>query len=413
VAIASLFWYSQKVDVHFYLAEVTEEKTAVATPGDEHGGPLRDVRVADLSRMLTGPYATTILGDLGADVIKVESPAGDPIRGMAPLINGQSHYHLSVNRSKRSVVADLRSDEGRELVARLIATSDVVVENFRPGVMSEMGLAPEVLLDRHPELIVCSISGFGATGPLSDRPSLDLAAQAVSGLMSVTGTPGTEPVRIGVPIADLTAGLYATIAILGALRERERSGRGQHIDLSMQDALVSLLVNLGGNYFANGESVGPVGSGHPTTVPYGAYQARDGHLVLAVATTQQWRSLCEALGLDHLAADKDLERYDARTKARARIDAEIGRRLETGTVAEWCEALDRANVPCAPILDVAQVLEDEHLRARGMVGELVHESYGRFRQVSSPLRLLGMDRSQAQAPPMLGEHTEEIVTELS
>ena len=378
----------------------------------EQSGPLRDIRVIDVTRMLAGPFATTMLGDLGADVIKVEPPAGDPIREIGPYVGGQSHYHLSVNRSKRSVVLDLRSNEGRVLLEQMIAQADVVVENFRPGIFAEMGFDPVRLTAEYPSLIVCSISGFGATGPMRDQRSFDLIAQAMSGIVSVTGEPGRPPVRVGVPIGDEIGGFYAAIAILAALHERDLSGRGQHLDVSMLDGLVSLLANIGGRYFATGEVSQPVGAGHPTTVPYGAFPAKDGYLIIATLTQAFWPRLCEALSLHELGADPELSTYDGRARQRERVDAAISAVLTERTVDEWCELLNTAGIPNAPILDVAGVASHPQIRAREMIQETEHPVYGRFKAFGNPLRLEGVSPAGTMPPPMLGEHTEEVLREL-
>lgn len=376
-------------------------------------GPLHDVKVIDLTRVLAGPFCTTILGDLGAEIVKVEQVGkGDPTRDIAPYVNGQSHYHLSLNRNKKSISLDLRSDEGRDIVRRLVATADVLVENFRPGVLTSLGLDPTDLRSEHPSLIICSISGFGQNGPFRDNPSFDLVTQALSGAMSVTGEPGRPPVRMGMPLGDQIGGLYGAIATLAALHERSVTGEGAHIDLALLDGLVSLLGYVAARYFATGEVLGPVGSGHHSSVPYRAYPASDGYLVVACMMDTFWPRICAAIGRPDLAEDARFASFDQRTAAREEIDTAMEEAMITKTVAEWCEILEAADIPFAPILSVPDVVTHPQIEHRGLIREFAHPKYGPFRTIGDPIRFVGRQQDPIDPPPLLGEHTEEILKDL-
>jgi crotonobetainyl-CoA:carnitine CoA-transferase CaiB-like acyl-CoA transferase len=377
------------------------------------GGPLEGVTVIDLTRVLAGPFGTTILADLGAEVVKIEPPGrGDDTRSIAPYVNGQSHYFLSLNRNKRSLALDLRAPEAGEILHRLLEGADVLVENFRPGVLEAMGLAPDDLRHRYPRLVVCRVSGFGQTGPLRNKTSFDLVTQAMAGAMSITGNSGEAPVRMGLPLGDLVGGLYGVVAILAALRERESSGQGVIIDISLYDGLVGLLGYLVGRYVVTGEAPEPVGSGHHTSVPYRAYRASDGYLVLACMTDTFWPRLCQALGCEELADDPSLASYDDRAANRARIDATVSETIAQKRVEEWCAILEEADMPHAPILDVGQVVEHPHTAARGMIKEFTHPAYGAFRAAGLPIQFVGMPEAPVDPPPLLGEHTGEVLREI-
>ncbi len=374
--------------------------------------PLDGVRVVDLTRVLAGPFGSTILGDLGAEIIKIESPGrGDPVREIAPYHNEQSHYFLSLNRNKKSIALDIKGPEGRRILRELVESADVLIENFRPGVLTELGLDPDELLKRRPRLIICSISGFGQTGPLRDKASFDLVTQAMSGAMSVTGEPGRPPVRMGLPLGDLIGGLYGSIAVCAALHRRGETGKGEIIDMSLFDGLVGLLGYLGTRYTLTGESPGPVGSGHHYTVPYGAYEASDGHIVVACMMDVFWPKLCDALGRPDLGADPRFERFDDRGTHRELINEAIGEAIATRTVAEWCEIFEEADVPHAPILDVEGVMNHPHTRARGMVERYEHEAYGPFEAIGSPMKFRA-GKAPTAPPPLLGEHTDAVLAEL-
>ena len=338
--------------------------------------PLDGIRVVDLTRVLAGPFGSTILGDLGAEIIKIESPGrGDPVRDIAPYHREQSHYFLSLNRNKKSIALDIKGAEGRRILAELVERADVLIENFRPGVLTELGLDPTELLDRHPRLIVCSISGFGQTGPLRNKALFDLVTQAMLGAMSVTGEPGRPPVRMGLPLGDLIGGLYGSIAVCAALHRRSETGQGEIIDMSLHNGLVALLGYLGTRYTLTGESPGPVGSGHHYTVPYGAYKAADGYIVVACMMDVFWPKLCEALGRPDLGADPRFERFDDRGRHRKLVDEAVAEAIRGRTVSEWCTIFEDADVPHARILGrgrsrepspYSSARDGEGVRARGL-----------------------------------------------
>ncbi|HEY8450000.1 MAG TPA: CoA transferase, partial [Bacillota bacterium] len=333
--------------------------------------PLKGVRVVDLTRVLAGPYATMLLADLGADVIKVErTDQGEETRIIPPLKNGESHYFLSINKNKRSIAVDLKAPEGRAIILDLVRQSDVVIENFRPGVLKRLNLEYETLAEVNPRIILCSISAYGQTGPWAERSAFDLVIQAMSGVMSVTGEPGRPPVRLGLPVGDLSGGIYAVIGILGALYERERSGRGQAIDVSMLDALVGQLGYLVGYYAMTGQNPGRVGSGHHNIVPYGAFKAKDGYIIIAVLTESFWPKLCKALGLEHMVSDPRYANMEKRKENRDEVNRAIEEVLQHGTVAEWSEIFLREDVPHAPVLEISDVVQHPQLRARNMMVEV-------------------------------------------
>ena len=370
--------------------------------------PLDGVRVLDLTIALAGPYCTLLLGDLGADVVKVESPEGDQSRGWGPpFVEGESSYFLSVNRNKRSVVLDLKSPEGLAAARRLAAESDVLVENLRPGTAARLGLGPDELRAADPRLIYCSISGFG-----QDRPSLagyDQIVQGTSGMMSLTGFADGPPVKLGVPIGDIAAGMFAAHAVLAALYERERTGRGRVIDVAMQDSLMALLTYQGGRYFATGQAPRREGNVHPTIAPYGTFATADGFLNVAVGSDSQFRAFAEALGAPALAGDERFRTNRDRQRNRAELTEEIESRLRERTTAAWKEALDGAGVPAGPILELDEVFADPGVRARGIEVTTRHPKAGEWHMVGTPWRLDGERFTVRRPPPLLGEHTQEVL----
>lgn len=376
--------------------------------------PLSGVRVLDLTRVLAGPMATCILGDLGADVVKVEEPDGDHVRTLPPFYPGeQSHYFLAINRNKRSIVVDVKTDEGRDLILDLAAHSDVVVENFRPGVMKRLGLDFELLSQRKNDLILCSISGFGRSGPLRDAPSFDLVSQARSGVMSITGEPDGPPTKLGLPLGDLGGGLWAAIAILAALHRRERSGTAQHVDLSLLDGLVGLLGYLGQLALMTGQSPGRVGSGHHHIVPYGRFETADGYLVLALHVGTFWRKFCQAVGREDLITNPRFVDTAMRRENRDELQLIVEDILRTKTRAEWEQLLTEADIPHGPVLDVVEALHQEHLTARNAIMTVPHPTAGDVRMVRPPIRFVGEPPPQARcAAPLLGEHTRVICREM-
>jgi crotonobetainyl-CoA:carnitine CoA-transferase CaiB-like acyl-CoA transferase len=346
-----------------------------------------------------------LLADYGADVVKVESPHGREFRAGAR----DSYFFLSANRGKRSITVDLKCQEGRELLTRLVAGYDVLVENFRPGVMASLGLGAEVLLERHPRLIYCGISGFGADGPYADRPGFDQIAQGMSGFMSLTGTSESGPTRAGIAIADLLAGIFAAHGIVLALHARERTGRGQVVHTSLLEAMISVLSWGAGMYFESGRAPGPAGQHHPLASPYGRFRARDGYLNIAAGNDAMWEKLARALGRPDWLADDRFRDVIARVYQRDDLTTEIERALAGDDVQAWVERLNAAGVPCGPVLDLAQVFADPQVLARDMLLELPHPEVGSFRTTGLPVKLSATPGRIERRPPLLGEHTDEVL----
>ena len=378
--------------------------------------PLDGVRVVDLTQVMGGPFCTMQLGDLGADVIKVEPPGGDLSRRMGGaqlrMPGDDNAPFFALNRNKRSIVLDLTVNEDREVMRELARTADVVVESFRPGVARRLGADYETIAAINPRIIYASISGFGQTGPYADRPGFDLIAQAMSGLMSVTGEPNGEPVKCGVPIADLAVGLIATNGILAALIARGRTGRGQYIDTSLFESALAMAVWETTEYWATGSAPHAMGSAHRLNAPYQALRTADGHVVLAALTSRQWTDLCAALGRADLATDPRFETNATRMTHRAALAAELEVALGARTTATWVEALLAAGIPAGPINDLAQVFDDPHTQARRMVEEIDHPVAGRVRTLGFPLKMSDTPPRVRRAPPLLGEHSAEIRREL-
>jgi crotonobetainyl-CoA:carnitine CoA-transferase CaiB-like acyl-CoA transferase len=375
----------------------------------EQRGPLAGVRVLDFTRYLAGPFCTQLLSDYGADVVKVESKKGRELR--APGSDKDSYFFLSANRGKRSVTIDIKSDAGRELVLRMLPRFDVVVENFRPGVMDALGLGAEELTRRWPKLVYCGISGYGADGPYSDRPGFDQVAQGMSGFMGVTGTEQQGPTRAGIAIADLLGGIFAAHGIQLALIERARSGRGQIVHTSLLEAMVSVMSWAAGMYFETGRSPGPAGQHHPLASPYGRFKAQDGYLNIAAGNDAMWKKLAHALGRPGWLTDARFETPARRIAERAQLTAELEAVLGERKVAHWVSVLNAAGVPTGPVLDMAQVFSDPQVLARGMLVELPHPQVGTYRTTGLPVKLTGTPGAITRRPPLLGEHTDEVLAD--
>ncbi|MGY4783704.1 CaiB/BaiF CoA transferase family protein [Rhodococcus opacus] len=390
----------------------SDQRTKPAPEAEEDAplGPLAGVKVLDLTRVLAGPFGTMILGDLGADVIKVEEPRnGDGVRGIGPFYpEGLSHYFLAINRNKRSIAVDMKTEAGRDLILDLVAQCDVVVENFRPGVMDRLGLSFDALKARRPDVILCSISGFGQTGPMARKPSFDLVSQALSGVMSITGEQDDPPMKMGLPMGDLGGGLWGAIAILAALHRRDHDHKPQHVDLSLLEGLVGLLGYLGQLSMLTGAPPERVGSSHHSVVPYGRFEAKDGYLVLALHVGGFWRGFCKAIDREDLIDDERFRSSGDRGKNRAELLPIIEEILRKKTRAEWQQLLNDADVPHAPLLDVTEALQQEQLVARGFVQQLVHPTEGEVSVVGPVVKFVGEKAPALRPPPGLGQHGREI-----
>ena len=375
-------------------------------------GPLSKLRVLDFTWFLAGPFATMILSDLGADVVKVEAPGlGDPTREAGPFIGDLSAYFLSVNRGKRSLVLDLKTEKGRRIAGQLAERADVLVENFAPGTMARWGLDYNTLAGRNPRLIYASCSGFGQTGPRAHQPAFDGIIQALAGTMSITGYPNVEPVRVGFSVADIGAALFLTIGILAAVEARHTTVRGQYVELGLLDAQIALLENAFSRYFATGEVPGPIGSRHPLIVPFQAFPTSDGHVVVVAGTQKQWSRLCRSLGREELITQERFANNTARRHNLAALERELGKTFRRKTTAEWVNLLVAQEVPCAPIQDIAQVTADPQVVARNMIVEVDDPDAGRQRVVNTPLRFSETPAVVASPAPRLGEGSKEILEE--
>jgi crotonobetainyl-CoA:carnitine CoA-transferase CaiB-like acyl-CoA transferase len=377
-------------------------------------GPLAGIRILDLTRVLAGPFGTMILGDLGADVIKVEEPGhGDGVRDIGPFYpDGTSHYFLAINRNKRSIAVDMKSDSGRELILSLAAKSDVVIENFRPEVMERLGLGFEQLVARKPDIILCSVSGFGRTGPMANKPSFDLVSQALSGVMSITGETDQPPTKMGLPMGDLAGGLWSAIAVLAALNRRHRDPSPQHIDLSLLEGLIGLLGYLGQITMLTGESPKRMGSDHHSVVPYGRFEVADGYLVIALHVGSFWRGFCRAIGREDLADDERFRSTRRRNANREILLPIVQNILLTKTRAEWQRLLDEADVPHAPLLNVVEALGQDQVRAREVLKPLHHPTAGDVEVVGPVVRFVGEQPPVLRPSPLLGEHNGEVLREV-
>ncbi|MBH0119050.1 CoA transferase [Rhodococcus sp. CX] len=376
--------------------------------------PLAGIKVVDLSKILAGPYATMSFADLGADVVKIEHPdAGDPTRQWGPpFVGDDATYYLAVNRGKKSVALDLKSESGQEIVHRMLEDADVVVENFRPGSGLQRIFDYRALSERHPHLVVLHISAFGEVGPRRDEPGYDMVAQAAGGLMSLTGEPGGPPMKSGYAMGDLGAALFGTIGVLAALVERARTGRGQYVTTSLFECQLAMHVNWATNWFADGKRPHALGSAHPNLAPYQAFPAQDGYFVVAVGNDGLWDRLCTAIGRPDLAERTEFYRNRDRVENRELLEKELTDAFADGTVEHWIAVLEQHGVPVSAIRHLDEIYDDPHTEAIGMIGTVDHPS-GPLHQIGFPVSFAGERPRLGSAPPAHGEHTDEVLGALS
>ncbi|WP_306006204.1 CaiB/BaiF CoA transferase family protein [Aquicoccus porphyridii] len=374
-------------------------------------GPLAGIKVLDFSRILSGPYASMVLADLGAEVIKVEPiTSGDETRNFPPFQKGMSHYYIALNRSKKSISLDLKSPEGVQIAKDLARQSDIVLENFRPGVMDRLGLGYDTLRADNDRLLYCSITGFGANSPHGDKPAFDIVAQALSGVMSVNCEPGQAPNKLGIPLGDMAGSIFSVFGLLAALHERNATGRGKHIEVAMLDSLIALQGYLSQIYFVTGQSPQPVGTQHPSIVPYGSFPTSDGHVIVACLTERFWHNFARSLDREDLIADPRFALYDARLANRDALQPIIHARMTQDTTAYWLQRLEEFDVPSAPILSIGEALEQDHVTRQELVEEVTHPEVGDMKLVRGPIRFDGVGAAKATAPSMLGENTFDVLS---
>lgn len=383
--------------------------------------PLENIRVLDITRALAGPYCTMMLGDLGAEVIKVEAPgSGDESRSWGPPFvgepygpyPGESAYFISTNRNKLSITVNLKSIEGQKIIRQLVSISDVMVENFRTGVLEKMGLGYDDLNALNPRLIYCSISGYGRSGPCADRPGYDAILQAEGGLMSITGPVDGAPSRVGIPIVDITTGMFSATAILAALRARDLTGKGQFIDMSLFDTQVALLANVGSNYLVGGNPPRRHGNAHPNLTPYEAFQARDRWFVLGAANDKQWEILCQVIGRPELKTDVRFASNGDRLANHEVLLKILNEVLITRDAEDWLSVLGKAGLPCGPINSIPEVFEDPQTQARNLVLTVDHPTAGPVQMTGFPYKFSQTPAEVHRPPPLLGEHNEKVLVEL-
>ncbi len=377
--------------------------------------PLEGIRILDLTWVLSGPFATMVLSDLGAEVIKVERPeVGDIARGNGPLVNGLSTYFLSLNRGKKSIGLNLASEQGKDIFLRLVKHADVVVENFVPGTMGKLGLSYETVRQHNPQIIYAACSGFGQTGPYATKPAFDVIVQAMGGIMSITGEPGGPPTRPGVSLGDITAGLFLSIAILAALQERHVSGKGQMIDISMLDCQLAIEENAFVRYLATGEVPQPLGTRHPVFTPFQVFPTRDSHVAVATmgGVQDQWPLFCASIGRLDIMDDERFQTGWQRTQSYDVLEPILNEAMKARTTEEWLKEFEAVGIPCGPVNTIDRVAADPQVAAREMIIEVHHPKAGNCKVVNTPIKLSRTPCKPAQASPDLGEHTEEVLRKL-
>lgn len=375
---------------------------------------LKGIKILDFSRALAGPFCTMMLADMGAEVVKVEPPPkGDESRLWGPpFVNGESAYFISINRGKKSIVLDLTKEEAREIVRKIAKESDVVVENFRPGTAAKLGVDYESLRRVRSDIVYCSISGFGQTGPYRDLPGYDIIAFAMSGIMSITGEEGRPPVKVGVPVADIGAGMYAAYAIVSSLFKRSITGEGEYIDVSLLEGQISWLTYQATAFFITGEEPKRLGSAHMSIAPYQAFEARDGYFIVAAGNDEHWKRLCDVLGLQHLKDDVRFRTNPDRVRNREVLESILNGIFRKDTMDSWVKKISSAGVPCCKINTFSAVFSDEHVRARNVVREVEHPKAGKVKLISPPYRFRNYAMEEMKHPPYLGEHTRELLLSL-
>ena len=373
-------------------------------------GPLEGIKVLDLTRVLAGPYATMILSDLGADVIKIEQPEiGDESRNFGPFKNGFSLYFMSVNRGKRSITLDLKTDRGKDIFKQLVKQSDILVENFRPGTMKKLGLDYEILAAEHPALIYAACSGFGQTGPFAEKGAYDMIIQGMGGIISITGEPDGPPVRVGTSISDITAALFTTIGILSALHNRNSTGKGQLVDVAMLDSLVAVLENAIVRYFATDEIPQPLGSRHPAITPFEAFESADGHIIIAIGNDTLWAKFCEHVDQKNLISDPRFRTNVERTANHSELFPILSEIMRQRTTDEWIDALENIGVPCGPINTIDKVVNHPQVQARNMITQVIHQMTGAVEVPGLPIKLSDTPGDVDIPAPNLGEHTSRDI----
>ena len=375
--------------------------------------PLQGIRVIDFSQILAGPFCTMLLADMGADVVKVEKPNGgdDTRRYGPPFIEGESAAFLTLNRNKRSIVLDLKSEQGLGVVRRMLADADVMLHNFRPGVVERMGLGYDDVSALNPAIVYCAVSGFGATGPYSQRAGFDLVAQGMSGLMSINGFPDSPPAKVGVPMADLNTGMFCAYGILTAYINRLATGKGQHVDASLLESGMAYTLYESATYFATGEVAGPLGSAHRMIAPYQAFATQDGYINIGAANQNNWERMCRAVGRDDLLDDARFASNPERMVNIQSLTPIMEETFRTQTTAHWVGVLERAGVPCGPIYNIEQVYADPHVQSRDMAVELQHPKAGGIRNIGVAVKLSDTPGSVRTPAPLLGQHTDDVLTE--
>lgn len=376
-------------------------------------GPLKDIVVIDLTRVLAGPFCTMTLADMGAEVIKIERPeTGDDSRAFGPHQNGESAYFMSINRGKKSLTLNLKSKQGKEIFKRLIQNADVVVENFKPGVMKKLGLEYEKLAEINPRLIYCASSGFGHSGPYSKRPAYDLIIQGMGGLMSITGPDAKSPTKVGSSIADIFSGVFSAIGILGALHNREKTGKGQMVDVAMLDCMVSILENAVARYTTTGQDPVPIGNRHPSIAPFTSVKTSDGFVNIACGNDLLWQNLCKVLDMEELAEDERFVTNPLRCEHMADLIPILNEKMEKNSTDFWLQKLEQAHVPAGPINKISEVLKDPQVIAREMMVELMHPVAGKIHVPGTPIKYSESKNEIDKPAPTLGQNNDEILSEL-